>query len=401
MPCKHRDHLPYLDLEASGFSTRSSEVAVAREAEWCARTPYGLAVLRYREAGQLIRDRRLRQGSYAWPETTGLTGSFAEFWTRSLISMQGVRHRQVRSIAERALSRERVEGLVPAFKTIASELADGFTPDGENEFMDAFATPFASRAICALLGTEPGSWKQIAADASALGLSMGIGCKQHEKTINDACDRLMELARHLVRVVRQDSGQDTYVARLVDGFSQDQSLNEQCLLDLVVITIFGGVDTTRSQLGSAMVLFAENPEQWELIRKNPDLITNAIEETIRHRPATTWVTREALKSFEFGGVNIRRGETLHLLVHASALDPEITQIEGFDVQARRRTHFGFGGGAHHCLGHLVARTDIASALHVLTRRLRTIALRRPPQWLPETGNTGPVQVPLFCALDRS
>ena len=59
--------LCYLDFEKEGFSTKSEDVKAARE-HWCARTPYGYAVLSHHHVGHLLRDKRLRQGSYAWPE---------------------------------------------------------------------------------------------------------------------------------------------------------------------------------------------------------------------------------------------------------------------------------------------------------------------------------------------
>ena len=87
---------------------------------------------------------------------------------------------------------------------------------------------------------------------AALGLAMGVGCRDHQASFNSACDRLMEMARRLVHAARSDPGADTYVGRLLLGFEGNGSLDEQDLLDLIVITVFGGVDTTKSQLGSAI-----------------------------------------------------------------------------------------------------------------------------------------------------
>ena len=394
---EQRSDLPFLDLSAPDFSTRSTQVHAARDLGWCARTPYGLAVLRHREAGQLIRDRRLRQGSHSWPDINNLSGSFADFWKRSLIAMEGERHRAVRRIAESALAPRHIEALRPRFTAIADDLIDGIGPDGRIEFVGGFALPFASQAVGALLGLNDG-WQQVATDAASLGLAMGVGCRDHQAEFNSACDRLMELARRLVDGARAEPGEDAYVGRLVLGFEGSDTLDEQQLLDLVVITIFGGVDTTKSQLGSAMALLAEHPEQWERIRRNPDLVAGCIEESIRHRPATTWATREALEDFEFGGRRIACGETLHLLVHSAAFDPAIRSSAEFDASARGKPHVGFGGGAHHCLGHLVARTDMECALNALTRRLDSFALSGTPQWLPDSGNTGPVHLPLVCTM---
>jgi hypothetical protein len=55
--------LPYFPVSDPSFSVQSDMVRAARESGWCARTPYGLAVVRYDEVNRLIKDRRLRQGS--------------------------------------------------------------------------------------------------------------------------------------------------------------------------------------------------------------------------------------------------------------------------------------------------------------------------------------------------
>lgn len=385
---------PYLDFTESGFSTRGKAVREARAVGWCAETPYGLAVLRHREVGLLLRDRRLRQGSHAWPMLNGLTGLFAAFWCRSVIAQEGVMHRQLRDLAVSSLSEAFIASLVPAFQEIAADLTEEVATRGRAEFMADFAEPFAGQAICALLGMPRGDWPRIARDASDLGLAMGINCKRHEPIFDAAYLRLEALAEELVARVRSGADRHSYVAGLVSRYDVSDGLSERALLDMIVISIFGGVDTTRSQLGLAMALFIEHPAQWHALRADPSLVSNAVEEIIRARPTTTWVTREAVEDFEFGGRLIAAGTMLHLLVHASGTDPAIDADAGFDITIRRKRHFGFGGGAHHCIGHLVARTDIAAALTALAREIEEIAYDGTPEWLPDSGNTSAVRLPL-------
>ncbi len=384
----------FLDLADPAFSTRSEAVRAARDAHWCARTPYGLAVLRYRDVGLLLRDRRLRQGSHAWPVTHGLTGPFAQFWRRSVIGQEGTAHRRLRDLAVPVLSEAFIAGMVPAFDTIAADLCTAMAAKDRCEFQSAFAVPFAGQAICTLLGLPRDDWQRISHDASDLGLAMGVECRRHEPVFDAACERLTALAHDLVARARRGEDRHSYIAGLVARADADPETDETALLDMIVISIFGGVDTTRSQLGLGMALFIEHPEQWAALRAEPTLVTNAVEEIIRARPTTTWVTREAVEDIEFGGQMIPRGTVLHLLVHASARDPAICDAPDFDITRRRRKHFGFGGGAHHCIGHLMARTDIACALAALARTFETLSYDGEAQWLPDSGNTSPVTLPI-------
>ena len=384
--------LPFLDIARPGFSTKSREVMAARAASWCARTPFGFAVLRHRQAGQLLRDRRFRQGSHAWPDTVGLGGAFAEFWKRSLISREGDEHRELRRIAQAALSDEYILGLVPDFRRRAADLLGVLRNGGGFDFIECFSEPFAGRAITTLLALQDSEAEGIARDASALGLAMGFDAKTYEARSNAACERLSRMAAALID--RAESGEDRtgLVARLVA--EARNSIDRQALIDLIVIAIFGGVDTTRAQLGFAMVLFERHPEQWEWLGAHPKAVPQAIEEVIRCYPTTTWATREALEDVEIDGARIPKGAILHIFVHATATDPLVAEHADFDICAKRKVHFGFGGGAHHCLGQFVARTDMAAALAEILPRWKSIRFASPPEFLPDSGNTSPARLRL-------
>lgn len=393
----------FLDLSDPAFSTRGPSVAAARARFWCARTPYGIAVLRWREVGLLLRDRRLRQGSHAWPARTGLTGPFADFWRRSVIGREGADHRRLRDLITPVLSEGFVAAMIPTFDAIAADLtatlgAGG--PDGAGgrcEFQSAFADPFAGRAIAALLGLPQTAWRRVAADAVSLGLAMGVEAARHKPRIDAAYLRLDALAAELVANARRRGDGSGFVGALAARFDAGKEAApppDQALLDLIVIAIFGGVDTTRSQLGLGLSLFIDHPDQWAALRADPALIAPAVEEMIAARPTTTWVTREPVEDFTFGDVTFRAGETVHLLVHASARDPAVFAGDGFDIRARRKRHFGFGGGAHHCIGFQMARTDMAAALRALSGAFRHVAYDGEPDWAPDSGNTSPRRLPV-------
>ena len=392
--------LPYLDLSDPAFSTRGSDVIAARADHWCAKTPFGLAVLRYSQVGRILRDRRFRQGSHNWPDTVGIKGPFAEFWKSSVIGREGVEHRKLRALAVPALSEEFVLSLVPAFDQIANDLCDELRVKSRCDFTLEFCTPFAGQVITTLLGMERDAWPLVAHNASDLGLAMSVGAKAYEDRFNAACHVLFDLADQLVARVRAGHDTTSYVARMVAEFDQNGDCTHAELLNTIVISIFGGVDTTKALLGLGLSLFIDHPAQWHLLRNDASLIPSSIEEFIRTRPTTTWATRQALEDVEMDGHTIPEGTVLHLLVHASARDPEICPDQRFDITAKRKRHFGFGGGAHHCIGHFVARTDIASALGALRKTFRRIDYDGAPDWLPDSGNTGAHRLPIKYEVDR-
>lgn len=391
------ENLPFLDFTAAGFSTRSAEVKEARSQSWAARTPYGLAVLPHREAGQLLRDRRLRQGSYHWPIRMGLEGSFARFWTNSVISQEGERHKIWRRLLTDSLSEDFVVGLIPKFEAAAKKLITPLQTKSEMDFMADFSMPFAGMVNCALLGLPDEDWPEVSGHASNLGLAMGLECKSNEPIFNASCDALTELSAELAGRARTDPNDQSYPALLTRAFDKSGLADEQILMDLIVISIFGGVDTTKGQLGFLMTLFDQHPSEWKKLQDNPRLADQAINEAVRMRPTTTWATREAVEDFTFGNVAIAKGTTIHVLAHATGTDKAVHDGV-FDISAKRRIHFGFGGGAHHCIGHFLARTDMAVALKSLARAITSFNITN-ASFHPDSGNTSPIilQMNYVCA----
>ena len=394
--------LPYLDMTDPDFSIRSDVVNAAREASWCARTNYGLAVLRYDEVHKLMRDARLRQGSYAWPKLNDVTGHFATWWENMLLSQEGANHARLRRMANPAFSPKLVIALRPEFARLANELIDGFVEKGSCEFMSAFAEPYATRVICMLLGLPHDKWRELADLAADMGLALGVTYKQDLATVEAATEKMFGYVMALVAEMRKQPLGEDFLSMLVKAnMESTEALSDQELYDMIVLAIFGGIDTTRNQLGLAMEVFANHPDQWALLGDNPELGKAAVEEVMRIRPTITWVTREAVEDFTYQGLPIKRGTTIHLFGQSAASDPRAFDDPSFNIVAERKPHFGFGGGAHHCLGHFIARGDMTEALAILAHRIRNPVIGADARFLPDSGNTGPIILPMtFDAGER-
>jgi cytochrome P450 len=387
--------VPFFDLADPAFSLKSAEVHAAREVGWYARTSYGLAVLRYDQVARLIRHPDLRQGSVAWPAHHQITGGpFADWWAGWVLNKEGEDHQRLRRLLNPAFSRRLIGAMQPRFLALAGELADTFTESGRCEFMAEFAEPYAARVIAIMLGIPQDEWRLVAANSATVGLAMGVRIRDDLPRIEAALANLFEYADALI-AERRASPRDDFVTRLVTAQDGHERLTARELRDSLVLLIFGGFDTTRNQLGLAMQAFIDNPGQWRLLASRPDLGPAAVEEVMRLSPTTTWVTREALADFTFDGLDIRAGTTIHLFCESAGTDPRAVPGGALDITATGRPpHFAFGGGIHFCLGHLVARADMSVALSLLARRLREPHVSGEAIWLPHSGNTGPVRLPI-------
>ncbi|MGH3172391.1 MAG: cytochrome P450, partial [Streptosporangiaceae bacterium] len=339
--------VPFFDVADPAFSVTSAEVRRAREAGWYARTSYGLAVLRYDQVSRLIRHPALRQGSRLWPAHHSITsGPFADWWASWVLNLEGEAHHRMRRLLSPAFSRRIVEALRPRFGDLAGELADSFMATGRCEFMADFAEPYAARVIAIMLGIAEEEWPAIAAESATVGLAMGVQIREHLPRIEAALAALYDYADAAI-AARRSYPRGDLVTNLVKSQADEGGLTGTELRDALVLLIFGGFDTTRNQLGLAMRVFLEHTAQWRLLGERPELGAAAVEEVMRVRPTTTWVTREALADFTFDGLDIKAGTTIHLFCASAGTDVAQAGSGEFDLTATGRPpHFGFGGGIH-------------------------------------------------------
>ncbi len=383
--------LPFFDVNNPAFSVRSEFVRAAREAGPYARTPYGLAVLRYAEVNKLINDKRLIQGSARWSEHNGITGDWARWWANIVLNREGAEHVRLRKLVNPAFSSRHVDGLVPKFQELANELIDSFVDDGQCEFMHQFSEPYATRVICRLLGVTDDNWEELALYAEKMSLALSIAAKDRLDEVEWGLAKMGEYADRLI-AERRTAAKDDFLQTLVDANEDGDRLTDEELRDTVILLFQGGIDTTRNQLGLGIDLFISHPEQWQLLRKHPEYSANAVEEVMRLRPTTTWVTREAAEDCDIDGIQIPQGTTIHLFTESSGTDTRSYRDPAFDItQSDRPKHFGFGGGRHYCLGHFIARGDMTEAFALLAQRLPQLRYVEEPTWLPDSGNTGPVR----------
>jgi len=185
------------------------------------------------------------------------------------------------------------------------------------------------------------------------------------------------------------------VTSLVKSQADEDGLTGVELRDALVLLIFGGFDTTRNQLGLAMQVFLEHTGQWRLLGERPELGGRRGREVMRVRPTTTWVTREALADFTFDGLDIEAGTTIHLFCESAGTDAAQAGGGDFDITATGRPpHFGFGGGITTASGTTSHGPTWPTALTVLAGRLGDPRPAGEAAWLPDSGNTGPVRLPI-------
>ncbi|MGH3901970.1 MAG: cytochrome P450 [Pseudonocardiaceae bacterium] len=390
------DHpVAFFDILDPAFRVDAAEVRAAAEARWWARTPIGLAVLRYRECLTLLRDRRLRHGGLDALVACGVTsGLFADWLRTSLLNVEGQPHQRRRRLVSAAFTQRNVDRLRPFMRAKAHELIDSFADTGNCEFMTAFADPYPAWVIADLLGIPAERFDAFLGWATDMGLGFSPSAAAEHDRIEAAIAGLYACCDELTAQRRQDLPGDDFISALITAEEDGQRLTDDEVRRLVSGLVFAGQDTTRNQLGLAMTTFTRHPEQWRLLAERPELASTAVEELMRVNPAVPVVARVATEDFTFQDVDIPAGTHVALFLAAANTEPDTFGDAPFDITAQRSAQLTFGGGIHYCLGAWLARIEMREALPILATRLRDVALDGLVASRPHVGITGPVALPL-------
>ncbi|MBJ7336930.1 cytochrome P450, partial [Mycolicibacterium sp.] len=190
--------------------------------------------------------------------------------------------------------------------------------------------------------------------------------------------QMLRFARRVVRtrdMIEGSLGHDVLLA------ADDGKISYADCSPLMVDYIAPSLDTTISAIANALYLFASHPEQWQLLRDDPALIPNAINEVIRYESPLRAFSRKALHDKEIGGTSITAGARV-LVVYASANrdEREWDVPDTFDIHRDATRHLGFGQGTHACAGQGLARLETSAMLRALVERVERIELTGPPTW---------------------
>jgi cytochrome P450 len=149
---------------------------------------------------------------------------------------------------------------------------------------------------------------------------------------------------------------------------------------LVRSFLSAGIDTTVYGLGNALHCFARYPEQWSVLRENPNLIRGAFEEVLRFEAPVQTFFRTTTRDVEVAGVRLGDGEKVLLFLAAANRDPRRwDRPDTFDVRRRATGHMTFGTGIHGCVGQAVARLESEAIFGALTKRVASFELTGEPR----------------------
>jgi cytochrome P450 len=197
-----------------------------------------------------------------------------------------------------------------------------------------------------------------------------------------AVPRSLQMLRFARRLVRERDVLAGSMAHELLTAVDEGTLAVADVPPLLIDYIAPSLDTTISAISSAIYLFATHPEQWQLLKDDPSLIPNAVNEVVRFESPLRAFTRKALHSSTIGGAAVPAGARV-LVMYASANRDELEWDHPgvFDIRNDAGRHVGFGNGAHACAGQGLARLETTAMLKALTGLVERIEISAEPTWV--------------------
>ena len=326
----------------------------------------------------------------------------------SMLSLDGephARHRAAFTGGFRAAAvRERLAAFVQAQ---TGRLVGAIEPDGAGDLRRAVAAPLAVAVMAHALDLDdqPGTaildwYAAIVAATSAYAsenppadvLAAGAAA------FGELSARLRASARP--GSLLADATGTAAGPEAVPGLTGDEAVSNAAVL------MFGGIETTEGMIANVMLHLLDSPDQLALVRADPDLVTAAVEESLRLEPAAAVVDRYATADTELSGARIAAGDQVTASIAGANRDPAMfPDPDRFDVRrVNAARHLAFAHGPHFCLGAHLARLEARIAVATMLARLpglrldgpadaRGLVFRKPPdlrvRWEAAGGSVSP------------
>ena len=347
-------------------------------------------VSRYEDVNALLRDRRMgrtylhrssheemgREPEPAWHEP---------FWRlirAGILDMEPPDHTRVRRLVAKAFTPRMVETLRAPIARIVQGLVDG-VEGTEFDLIAAIAEPLPVAVIAELLGVpevDRGLLRPWSADI----------CGMYELHPSDDAARLAiraseEFSAYLRALARERRARpkEDLISAMTAVVDEGDRLTEDELVGTCALLLNAGHEATVNVTGNGWWALFRHPLELGRLRKEPTLVSSAIEELMRWDTPLQLFERWVLEDIEVRGARIAKGAELGLLFGSANRDPAVfAKPDGFDLGREPNPHLTFGAGIHFCLGATLARLELETSFATVLRRLPNMELVETPTWKP-------------------
>ncbi|MBK0010016.1 MULTISPECIES: cytochrome P450 [Priestia] len=288
---------------------------------------------------------------------------------QSMLFVDPPDHHRLRSLVQSGFTPKRIEKLRGRIEEIAREQAKLMSNKETVDFINAYAFPIPIRVICELLGVPSEDQLDFQRWSTAL---VDINDDSEYDKVN------MEFMAYLGKLTEQkrfSPGEDL-MSYLIQAEEEGERLTVSELYGVVMLLIVAGHETTVNLIANGLLALLTHPEQLALLKADPSLVAQAIEELLRFNGPVEFSTdRWAKESFMFMGQQVAKGD--HVIVSLASANHDPAAFENpntLDITKEKSPHLAFGKGIHYCLGAPLARIEGEIAIQVLLEEYPSLTL---------------------------
>jgi cytochrome P450 len=297
-------------------------------------------------------------------------------------------HTRLRGLVVKAFTARRVEDMRPRIRQVVDQSLDAVIDRGQMDLIADFAFRLPVTIICDMLGI-PEEHREVFYASSRDGgrILDPVPLTPAEIAAANAANVMAKMYFEQLFELRRREPGDDLTTQLVQAEEDGSKLTNEELTANIILLFGAGHETTVNLIGNGLLALHRNPDQLELLKANPSLITNAIEEFLRYDSSVQLTGRVALEDIEdIGGRRIARGDNVLCLLGSANRDPAVypDRPDSLDIERPNVRPLSFGGGIHHCLGAQLARIEAEIAISTLLARLPDLRLDDAvnPEWRP-------------------
>jgi cytochrome P450 len=356
-------------------------------------TPLGMFVAsRHAEISLVLRDKRFGKDFVERNKRRYRPDILEEPVFRSMrhwmLNMDPPDHTRLRGLVVKAFTARRVEDMRPRIQAIVDQALDRVAGQGHMDLIEDFAFRLPVTVICDMLGI-PDEHRQVIYSNSHAGgrLLDPVPMTPAEIQQQNAGQIMAQIYFQQLFELRRRNPGDDLMTQLVQAEEDGSKLSNEELTANIILLFGAGHETTVNLIGNALLALHRNPDQLALLKANPALISNAVEEFLRYDSSVQSTGRVALEDIDdLGGRKIPKGESVLCLLGSANHDPAAypDRPDRLDIVRPNVRTLSFGGGIHHCLGAQLARIEAEVAIATLLRRLPELRLddAENPEWRP-------------------
>jgi cytochrome P450 len=284
-------------------------------------------------------------------------------------------HTRLRKLVQQGFLHKYIQSLEPRIESIVARCLDSYDSEsGQFDILEQLARPLPAIVIAEMLGLPE---KDMPMFQEMSGRLLGLTALGNDALMQAgaaANDQLEEYFKTVIEEKRKSPGQDL-MSRLIAVEEEGDRLSAVEMYSTCVLLLVAGHETTTRLISNGMYTLLAHPEQLELLKRDPSLMPNAIEEMLRYEPPVQFMARFAQTDMEFFGKKIRKNQMILPIIGSANRDPKANENpDVFDVTRENIRHISFGHGIHLCLGLNLARLEAKVAINALLKHFPEMTL---------------------------